>query len=447
MVFGSIVCCRACARLRGAAPRARAGEEGSLNQPDRRAFLRAATAAAIAAALPGGMPRAGADEKFDLVIRGGEVIDPSQRLRARRDVGIRWGRVAAVEADISPERALQTIDAGGKLVLPGLIDMHAHVYPQASAIGLPADELVPYTATTTYVSAGDAGANNFSAFKHYVIAQARSRIFAFVHISSIGLAGFPVGEELNLDYLDVDAAARTVAENADVAIGVKVRMTKSFVGANGLEPLKRAIAAAERAGGGARVMCHIGDAPGDLTQLLDLLRSGDILTHTYSGAGNNIVQDGKVLPAALEAKKRGVLIDVGHGGGSFDYTVAEPAIAQGLIPDTIGSDIHAVSGNTPGMPYLPWVMSKFVNLGFSLEDVAAMATINPARAIGRVEKLGTLQIGAPADVSILELIEAPVSFVDTRKNSRQGARWLKPVQTVRAGRPFGRPYPQPFGYP
>jgi dihydroorotase len=418
-----------------------------LNQPDRRAFLRAATAAAIAAAWPGGMPRAGGDEKFDLVIRGGEVIDPSQRLRARRDVGMRWGRVAAVEADISPERALQTIDAGGKLVLPGLIDMHAHVYPQASAIGLPADELVPYTATTTYVSAGDAGANNFSALKHYVIAHARSRIFAFVHISSIGLAGFPVGEELNLDYLDVDAAARTVAENADVAIGVKVRMTKSIVGANGLEPLKRAIAAAERAGGGARVMCHIGDAPGDLTQLLDLLRSGDILTHTYSGAGNNIVQDGKVLPAALEAKKRGVLIDVGHGGGSFDYTVAEPAIAQGLIPDTIGSDIHAVSGNTPGMPYLPWVMSKFVNLGFSLEDVVTMTTINPARAIGRVEKLGTLQVGAPADVSILELIDAPVTFVDTRKNTRQGTRWLKPVQTVRAGRPFGRPYPQPFGYP
>jgi dihydroorotase len=141
-------------------------------------------------------------------------------------------------------------------------------------------------------------------------------------------------------------------------------------------------------------MCHIGDTPGDLTQLLDLLRSGDILTHTYSGAGNNIVQDGKVLPAALEAKKRGVLIDVGHGGGSFDYTVAEPAIAQGLIPDTIGSDIHAVSGNTPGMPYLPWVMSKFVNLGFSLEDVAAMATINRRASLG-AEVLGTLQVGAP----------------------------------------------------
>src|SRR5262249_10853222 len=159
-----------------------------------------------------------------------------------------------------------------------------------------------------------------------------------------------------------------------------------------------------------------GDAPGDLTQLLGLLRPGDILTHTYSGAGNNTVQEGRLLPAALAAKKRGVIIDVGHGGGSFDYTVAEPAIAQGLTPATISSDIHAVSGNTPGMPYLPWVMSKFLNLGFSLEEVVAMATVNPARVIGRVDKLGTLQVGAPADIAIVELVEAPVSFVDTRKN-------------------------------
>lgn len=388
-----------------------------------------------------------ADERFDLVIRGGEVIDPSQGLRGRRDVGIRWGRVVALEPQIAPERAQQTIDASAMLVVPGLVDLHAHVYPQGSALGLPADELVPYTATTTYVSAGDAGANNFSALKHFIIAQGRSRIFAFLHISNIGLAGFPVGETLNLDYADVDLAARTVAENRDLVLGVKVRVSKSVVGGNGLAPLQRAIAAAERAGGGAKVMCHIGDAPGELSALLDLLRPGDILTHSYSGAGNNVVQNGRLLEAALAAKRRGVVIDVGHGGGSFDYTVAVPAIEQGLTPNTISSDIHALSGNTPGKPYLPWVMSKFLNLGFSLEDVVAMATVNPARIIDRVDKLGTLQLGAPADVSILELVEQPVSFVDTRGNQRKGARWLKPVQTVRAGRPFGRPYPMPFSYP
>jgi dihydroorotase len=337
--------------------------------------------------------------------------------------------------------------ADGKLVLPGLVDMHVHVFPEASALGLPADELVPLTATTTCVSAGDAGGNNFSGFKHWVIDQSRTRIFAFVHISNVGLAGFPVGEMLNIDYADVALAAKTVAENREVCIGLKVRESANVVGGNGLEPLRRAIQAAEMAGTGARVMCHIGGAPGQLSDLLDLLRPGDILTHTYSGAGNNVVQDGKVLPAALAAKRRGVLFDVGHGGGSFDYTVAEPAIDQGLTPDTLGSDIHAVSANTPGMPFMPWLMSKFLNMGFSLEDVIRLSTVNPAQVIDRVEKLGTLQIGAPGDVSILELVEEPVTFVDTKENERTGDRYLKPVTAVVAGVPFGRPFPQPFAHP
>ena len=293
----------------------------------RRRFLQQATAPA---ACP--VPLAVAGQRFDLVIHGGELVDPSQGLRGRRDLGIRWGRIAAIEPQIAPASALHAIDATGKLVLPGLVDLHTHVYPLGSALGLPADELTPFTATTTYVSAGDAGANNFGALRHSVMASSRSRIFAFVHISSIGLAGFPVGESLNIDYADVDAAARTVAENRDVVLGIKVRESQNVVGANGLEPLKRGILAAERAGTGARVMCHIGDAPGDLSALLDLLRPGDILTHAYSGAGNNTVQNGRVLPAALEAKRRGVIIDVGHGGGSFDYTVAIPAMEQGFTP-------------------------------------------------------------------------------------------------------------------
>ena len=414
--------------------------------PTRREFL--AGAAAGGALLGLGAGALAQSDKFDLVIKGGEVLDPSQKLRARRDIGIRNAVIAALEPEIADSRAKQQLDAKGKLVLPGLVDMHAHVYPGVSALGLPADELVPYTATTTYVSAGDAGANTFSALKHYIVGQARSRIYAFVHISSIGLSGFPVGEMLNIDYADIDQAAKALAENHELVLGVKVRESLDLVGSNGLEPLKRAVLACERSGvKGARVMCHIGNAPGELGALLDTLRPGDILTHSYSGAGNNTVQNGKLIAAALAAKKRGVIIDVGHGGGSFDYTVAEPAIQQGLVPDTIGSDIHAVSGNTPGMPYLPWVMSKFLNMGFSLEQVVTMATSAPAKVIGRLDKLGTLAVGAPADVSILELVEGPVEFVDTRKNTRKGDKFLKPVATVRAGRPFGRPYPAPFSYP
>jgi dihydroorotase len=417
----------------------------------RRKFLGRAGSVALAAAMPAHAAM-GPNDKFDLVIKGGDVLDPSQSLRGKRDIGIRYGLIEALEADIPAARALRVLDAGGKLVTPGLVDLHTHVYPYGSAIGIPADELVAFQCTTTCVSAGDAGANNFAAFRRHIVAQTRTRLYAFVHIANVGLTPFPVAELYNIDFAQVDACARAVAENADMAIGVKVRMSENVIAKHGTEPLKRAISACEKAGTGAKIMCHIGGVEtGELmSQILDLLRPGDILTHAYSGAPNlagtftNIVQDGRVLPAALAAKRRGVMFDVGHGGGSFDYTVAEIAVPQGCPPDTISSDIHVFSGNTPGMPYLTWVMSKFLGLGFSLEQVVAMATINPAKIINRVPKLGTLQIGAPGDVAILELVEGPVSFVDTRNNARTGRAYLKPVQTVTAGVPFGRPYSSPF---
>jgi len=421
----------------------------------RRSFLTSTGTLALAGALPltkAANAAMGPDDKFDLVIKGGDVLDPSQSLRGRRDIGIRYGLIEAVESDIPAARALRVLDAGGKLVTPGLVDLHTHVFPYGSAIGIPADELVAYQCTTTCVSAGDAGANNFAAFRRYVAAHTRTRLYAFVHIANMGLTPFPVAELYNIDFAQVDVCARAVAENADMAIGVKVRMSENVIAKNGLEPLKRAIMACERAGTGAKIMCHIGgvETAELMSQILDLLRAGDILTHAYSGAPNlagaftNIVQDGKLLPAALAAKQRGVMFDVGHGGGSFDFTVAEVAIPGGCAPDTISSDIHVFSGNTPGMPYLTWVMSKFLALGFSLDQVIAMATVNPGKIINRIPKLGTLQVGAPGDVAIMELVEGPASFVDTRNNTRSGRAYLKPVQTVTAGIPFGRPYSSPF---
>jgi dihydroorotase len=394
----------------------------------------------------------GPNDKFDLLVKGGDVLDPSQQLRGKRDIGIRHGVIEEVSADIPAARALRVLDAAGRLVTPGLIDLHAHTYPYGSAIGIPADELVPFQGTTTVVSAGDAGANNLAAFRRHIVAQTRTRMFAFIHIANNGLSGFPVPELYNLDQAQVDIAAQALAENFDIALGIKVRMSENVIGKHGAEPLRRAIAACEKSGKPGKVMMHIGgvETVELMSQILDLLRPGDILTHCYSGAPNvsgkftNIVQDGKLLPAALAAKQRGVVFDVGHGGGSFDYTVAEAAIAQGAGPDTISSDIHAVSGNTPGMPYLTWVMSKFLNLGFTLEQVVTMATLNPARVIGRVTGLGTLQPGAPGDVSVLDVVEGPVSFVDTRNNRRQGKVYLKPAHTVAAGVAFGRPYAAPF---
>jgi dihydroorotase len=417
----------------------------------RRSFLGGAGALALMTAGPARAAMA-PDDKFDLVIKGGDVLDPSQGLRGRRDIGIRYGLVEALEPDIPAARALRLLDAGGKLVTPGLIDLHSHVYPYGSAIGIPADELVAHQCTTTCVSAGDAGANNFAAFRRHIAAQTRTRLYAFVHIANMGLTPFPVAELINIDYAQVDACAKAVAENADIAIGVKVRMSENVIAHNGIEPLRRAILACERAGTGGRVMAHIGgvETAELMSQILDLLRPGDILTHAYSGAPNiagaftNIVQNGRVLPAALAAKQRGVVFDVGHGGGSFDYTVAEVAIPQGCPPDTISSDIHVFSGNSPGVPYLTNVMSKFMGLGFTLEQVVAMATVNPAKIINRLPKLGTLLVGAPGDVAIMDLVEGPVSFLDTRNNRREGRAQLKPVQTVTAGVPFGRPYGSPF---
>ena len=419
----------------------------------RRDFLLGVGSFALTSAASGpARAQAPGADKFDLVIKGGDVLDPSQSLRGKRDIGIRYGKIEALETEIASERGLRVLDASGKLVTPGLVDLHSHVFPYGSAIGIPADELVPHQCTTTCVSAGDAGANNFAAFRRHIVAQTRTRLYAFVHIANAGLTPFPVPELYNIDFAQVDACAKAVAENADIVLGVKVRMSENVIAKHGNEPLKRAITACERAGNGAKVMCHIGGVETRelMSQILDLLRPEDTLTHAYSGAPNlggaftNIVQDGQLLPAALAAKQRGVIFDVGHGGGSFDYTVAEPAIQQGCPPDTISSDIHVFSGNTPGMPYLPWVMSKFIGLGFSLEQVVAMATINPAKVINRAPKLGTLQVGAPGDVAIMEIVEGPVSFVDTRNNRRTGQTHLKPVQTVTGGVAFGRPYSSPF---
>ena len=422
----------------------------------RRNFL-ALTGSAAATVLSGRLTTSahaamGPDDKFDLVIKGGDVLDPSQSLRGKRDIGIRWGVIEAIEPEIPAARAAKTLDASGKLVTPGLIDLHSHVYPYGSAIGIPADELAQFQCTTTTVSAGDAGVNNVGALRRYIVAQSRTRIYAFIHIANHGLSGFPVAELYNIDHAQMNACAMALAENPDFLLGVKVRMSENVIAKHGLEPLKRAIKACEICGWPAKMMVHIGGVETKelMSQILDLMRPGDVLTHAYSGAPNiagaftNIVQDGKLLPAALAAKQRGVMFDVGHGGGSFDFTVAEVAIPAGCGPDTISSDIHVFSGNSPGMPFLPNVMSKFMAMGSSLEQVVAMATSTPAKIINRAPKLGTLQVGAPGDVAIMDMVEAPVSFVDTRNNKRDGKVLLKPVQTVINGVPFGRPYQAPF---
>ena len=204
----------------------------------RREFLLCSSALAAVGAMPGAANAAmGANDKFDLLLRNANVLDPSQNLVGKRDIGIRYGLIEALDASIAPERANRVMDAGGKLVTPGLIDLHAHTYPFGSAIGIPADELIAHQGTTTVVSAGDAGANNIAAWRRFIVPGGRTRQFAFVHIAVAGLAGFPVPELYNIDYAQVDATARAIAENADIVLGVKVRMSENVIARHGTEPL------------------------------------------------------------------------------------------------------------------------------------------------------------------------------------------------------------------
>lgn len=374
----------------------------------------------------------------DIIIRGGTVIDPVNGVRGVRDVFIRSGLIQHVGRRglppvQEPGRETKVIYATGKLVVPGLVDLHAHVGAPEAKLGLQVDQLMPETGVTTCVSAGDVGAPDWPWYRHEVLDQLDTRVFAMLHISDLGLLGFPDPELLDLGDINVERVAQTVAENRDIVLGIKVRESHAVVGHNGLEPLRLALKAAELAGGGARVMCHIGDAPGELSDLLGMLRPGDILTHCFSGKPNNIAPNGRLLPAALEAQARGVIFDVGHGGGSFDFTIAEVALDQGLRPDTISSDLHSASIVSPGKPRLPWVMSKFMQMGYSLDEVVAMATARPAAIIDRVEDLGTLSRGAPADVTVLEQVYEPTVFVDTMANERTGDRHLRPTAVVRAG--------------
>ena len=379
---------------------------------------------------------------YDLVITGGTVLDPSQGLHERRDVGVADGRIAAVEPRIPADAGLQCLDVSGLLVTPGLVDMHAHVYVGVCPLVVPIDEIAPASGVTTVVSTGDAGAHTFAGFRRLIVNQVRTRVYAFVHISTIGLSGWEVREMRDLDYADPDKAARVVRENRDICLGVKVRQGRQMVGANGLDPLRRAIEAAELSA--SSVMVHIGDAPEPLPEILSLLRPRDIVTHCFTGKGKGILtEDGALLPEVCRARADGVLFDVGHGMGSFDFRVAEAALAQGFPPDFISSDLHSGCVNGPTFD-LPTTMSKFLLLGMPLPEVVRLATSAPAAIIDREPLLGTLQRGAPGDVAVFSMADDPTRFVDAMGQERTGPQGLVPRHTVTRGRLWGRPYPHPY---
>ncbi len=371
---------------------------------------------------------------YDLVISGGTVIDPASGLHDRRDVAIADGRIAAIEPVIATTGALAVIDATGTFVVPGLVDLHVHVYPGVADLSVEADPTCLGRGSTTVVDAGSSGANTFPGFRRWVIEPARGRILAYLNISATGQIDPFLGELHDLRFADPERAAAVALANPDVIVGFKVRLSEMLAGPNGLAGLDRAIEAGRATG--LPLMAHIGGTSFDIEEALARMRQGDIVTHAYTGwqPGAIISDGGRLVPGAREARERGIRFDVGHGAGSFTWPVAEAALADDFRPDTISSDLHRFNIASP-VHDLATTLSKFLLLGLSIDDVVAMATTAPAASLGSAGRmLGALAVGAEADVTVLRLEDGRFTLTDSAGTAREARQRLVPTAVVRAGR-------------
>ena len=367
--------------------------------------------------------------EFDTVISGGHVIDPASGRSEAADVAIRDGRIAAVEPEIGAERAGKVIDAGGQYITPGLIDLHTHVYWGVTYWGVEPDPISARSGVTTWLDVGSAGGYTFPGFRRWIVEPAKSRVFALLNMSSIGLIA-PTWELSNIDYCDIDLGQMIVERNRDIILGIKARIDASTTRGTGIAPLERARELADKVG--LPLMVHIGSGPPTLAEIVPHLRPGDILTHCFTGQSNKIVDEaGAVIPSIKELHDRGLVLDIGHGAGSFSFDTAEAMLQQGILPDVISTDIHQIAIQGPCFD-MPVTLSKFLNLGMTIEQVIACATVNAARAIRR-DDLGTLCVGSIADVATFRLDEADFTFQDVFMNERKGSKLLVNTMTMIGG--------------
>jgi dihydroorotase len=372
--------------------------------------------------------------KFDLLIKGGEVVDPGGQ-SGRLDVAIAGERIAAVDRDIPAEAAARVVDARGQFVTPGLIDLHTHVYHRVTFWGINPDPVAARSGVTTWLDVGSAGAYNWPGLREYVIKAADARIYALLNISAIGLTAM-TGELANLDYCDVDLCCRLVELNRDLILGIMARIDRNTTGASGLEPLRRARAAADRCG--LPLMVHIGIGPPALADVLEYLRPGDILTHCFTGQSMRMIDDrGALLDAARRAWEAGVIMDIGHGAGSFSFETAEAVMAAGYRPDVISSDIHQISIHGPLFD-LPTCLSKFLLLGMSFPEVIRAATARPAEILGLSRELGALRPGMLADVALFRIEQGRFPLYDIHMNMRAGRELIRNTLTIQGGRVLDR---------
>ena len=370
---------------------------------------------------------------YDLVLAGGTVVDPASGLHDPRDVGIAGGRIAAIQPHLPRSEASDVLDVTGLLVVPGLVDLHVHVYPGVADLSVEADPTCLGRGVTTVVDAGSSGANTFPGFRRWVVEASQGRVLAYLNISLTGQIDPFLGELHDLRFADPERAAAVARANPDVIVGFKVRLSEMLAGPNGLAGLELAIEAGRATN--LPVMVHIGGTAFDIEEVFARVRPGDVITHAYTGwrPGAIVTDAGRVVPGARDARERGVLFDVGHGAGSFTWEVAEAALADGFRPDTISSDLHRLNVADP-VHDLVTTLSKFLLLGLHLDEVIAMATVAPVASLGRAGSgLGTLSVGAEADVTVLQLKEDRTRLVDSRGIAREADRRLVPTAVLRAG--------------
>ena len=371
-------------------------------------------------------------QNYDLLLKGGRVIDPKNRIDGVMDVAIAGGKIAAVAASIPAADAKKVVNASGLIVTPGLIDIHVHVYTRPENKSLERDGSVPpdshtfRSGVTTVVDAGTSGWRNFPDFRARVVDKAQTRVLALLNISG---AGMGTGKEDDLAELDAAAAAATAKANRDVVVGFK----SAHFGGPGWESIDAAVKAGREANMPVMVdFGYLNQVRSLPTLLLDKLRPGDIYTHCYSGHREELLSDGKVNPAMFTGRKRGIVFDLGFGAGSFYWYVAEAAMQQGFPPDSISTDLHTGSMNA-GMKSMTNSMSSILILGASVADVVRMSTWNPAKQIHR-EALGNLDVGAEADVAVLRVEKGAFGFIDSAGAGHPGDQRIVAELTIRKGR-------------
>jgi dihydroorotase len=372
----------------------------------------------------------------DLILTGGRIVDPASGRDEIADIAFADGKVAAVGRDL-PRGGGEIVDVSGKLVTPGLVDLHTHVYWGGTSLGVDAAAVARTSGTATFVDAGSAGPGNFHGFRRHVIEPSPVRILPILNVSHAGIFAFSaavmVGECADLRLLDPRDCVRVVNANRDLIVGIKVRVGRTAGGASGIAPLDIALEVAEAVG--LPVMAHLDHPPPSRLEVLSRLRKGDILTHCFRPFPNApVAPDGRVREEVAAARERGVVFDIGHGGGSFGFRTAEAMLAAGFLPDVISSDVHALSIGGPAFDQIT-TMSKLLSLGMELTAVIRAGTCAPAAAIGR-DGLGHLGVGAVGDASILDLAEGRFDYKDVLGETRQGRLRLSASGLVVGGEKF-----------